>query len=160
MPAGHDTSSTITEQVTTKVAHLFATREEDPAVRVNVAATVGPSGVERLRYSAGDGPVVKFSGPQIDTFVGPDRVRATVVLDAGGETEPKITLEVVMPVVVIGSIDDDIPGEGPWATSAAALRVTHFPPTPGGPFPGPQQSLEALQLSGRAIAAHPGDDAF
>ena len=159
MPAGHDTSSADTEHVTTKVAHLFAT-DQDFAVRVEIAATVGPCGVERLRYSRGDGPVVKFSGPQIDTSVGPDSVRATVVLDAGGETEPRITLEVVIPVVVIGSIDDDIPGEGPWATEAAALLITHFPIAPGGPFPGPQQSLEALQLLGRAIAAHPGDDAF
>jgi hypothetical protein len=160
MPAGHDTSSTIIEQVTTKVAHQLTTRDEDPTVRLNVGVTVGPSGVERLRYSAGDGPVVTFSAPQIDTFVGADSVRATVVLDAGGETQPKITLEVVMPVVVIGSIDDEIPGEGPWGTSAAALRVTHDAAPAGGPFPGPQQSLEALQLSGRTIAAHPGDDAF
>jgi hypothetical protein len=131
------------------IRYQLMDREEDPTRRMNIRLHVDSSGsVERLTFGIGDGPDQVFTGSEISSIVEADGIRATVVLEAGGETATRMTLEVIVPIVVVGS---EPPEEGPFGIFAAGLRIKHFP---GDGF-GPRQELEAIALPGRAIAHHP-----
>ena len=98
----------------------------------------------RLRCRARDDER-EFSGEEIVSAASDEGTRATVLLESGASDGPIVRLSVIVPTVVLGE-------ERSYEVTAVAVRSTqrsHF----GGPRPGPQQSYEALALSGTASAA-------
>jgi hypothetical protein len=131
------------------IRYQMTDREEDPTRRTNIGLLVDSSGsVERLTFGIGDGEDRVFTGSEVSSTAGPDGIRATVVLEAAGETATRVSLEVIVPIVVVGS---EPPEQGPFGVFAAGLRIKHF----AGDSPGPHGEFEAIALAGRAIAHHP-----
>lgn len=132
---------------------LYRMSDQEPSLRIRLIAD--PSGsVDTVTIGVGDGDDRVFSGSEISSVATPDSIRATVVLDAGTETTSRVSLEVIVPVVVIGP---EPPDQGPFGIFAAGLRTEHFP-TPDDAPAGPRQAFEAIALTGRAIAHDPAAD--
>jgi hypothetical protein len=121
----------------------------DQEVRLGINLILDPSGtVEHLTYAIRDGEVREFSGAEISSVVEPDSIRATVEFEAGTETTPKVTFEVIVPIVVVSP---EPPDKGPFGITAVGLRITHFP-TQDEAHAGPRQEFEVTVLSGRVLA--------
>jgi hypothetical protein len=107
---------------------------------VDIALSIDGNGnVEHLSYrSARDAR--EFSGEQIRAAVSDEGTRATVVLDGGVADGPIARFTVFVPTVLAG-------GERVFQVTAAGLRSTQRSLF-GGPRPGPQQSYEAVALTG------------
>jgi hypothetical protein len=123
-------------------AVVFSLRGE----AIDIIPVVGAGGaIERLTYRSGDDQR-EFSGEEISHAVSPQGTRATVMLQDGAADEPVVALTVTLPVV-------EAPHEGPFDVSAAAL-VTTSRSLFGGLRPGPQQSYEAITLTGTAACGY------
>jgi hypothetical protein len=129
---------------------LYRLSNQEPKLRVRL--TADPSGsVDHLTFGVDDGADRVFSGAEISSVATPDSIRATVVLDPGTETASRVSFDVIVPVVVVGP---EPPDHGPFGVFAAGLRIEHFPKDAPA---GPRQAIEAIVLTGRAIAHGPTD---
>jgi hypothetical protein len=112
---------------------------------VKIVLAVDASGnVERLSYRSGTDER-EFSGEQISVGVSDEGTRATVVLRSGAADGPIVRFTVIVPTVIPGD-------KRSFEVTAAGLRSTRRPLF-GGSRPGPQQSYEALALTGTVSSA-------
>ncbi len=119
---------------------------------VEIALTIdADGGAQRLVYRAGE-DAREFGGEEIGVAISDEGTRASVVLETGAADGPIVRFTVIVPRVILGE-------ESSFEVTAAAVRSTQRSLF-GGPRPGPQQSYEALALSGTvscpAADAHVG----
>lgn len=103
----------------------------------------GEGGAERLSLRSG-GQAREFSSAEITVDASDEGTRASVMLENGAADGPIVLLTVTVPRIVFGD-------ERSFDVTAAALRTTKRSLF-GGVRPGPQQSFEALALTGTASA--------
>ena len=101
----------------------------------------GDGRAERLSYRSG-GRTHEFGADAIASAASDEGTRATVMLENGAADGPIVLLTVLVPEVVFGD-------EPSLEVSAAAVRTTKRSMF-GGVRPGPQQSFDALRLTGIA----------
>jgi len=104
----------------------------------------GNGNADRLRYRSGEEDR-EFSGEEISLTVSEDGRRATVLLESGAADGPIVRFTVIFPQVIPGD-------EKSFEVSAAGVRSTQRSLF-GGPRPGPQESFEAVTLSGTVSCA-------
>jgi len=122
---------------------------------IEVRMIVDTSGFAvHLFYRDGHGAEFEFQSGHISSLRNFDRLRAEVVLAPGSATEPKVTFEVLVPVVTFG---DDVPDQGPFGVFGSCQRIEHFALF-GDPGPGPRVAVETFALPGRALAFSPEAD--
>ena len=103
---------------------------------------------ERLDYRSGE-QTLEFSGEEIEIARSDEGTRASVLLESGAADGPIVRLTLIVPDVVFGE-------ESSVDVTAAAVRTTQRSLF-GGERPGPQQSYEALALTGTAAGASDGE---
>lgn len=109
---------------------------------VEIALALGGDGqAERLSLRSGE-RTYEFEADAIASASSDEGTRATVMLENGLADGPVVLMTVIVPEVVFGD-------EPSLEVSAAALRTTKRSMF-GGPRPGPQQSFDALRLTGTA----------
>ena len=115
---------------------------------LQIGLAIDAAGIpQRLAYRCGE-DAREFSGEEIAVAASDEGTRATVMLASGAADGPLIRFTVIVPAVVLD-------GERAFEVTAAALRSTQRSLF-GGPRPGPQQSYEALALTG-TVSRLPGD---
>jgi hypothetical protein len=123
-------------------------RFELSAKKLEVCLTINGAGnAEHLSYRSGE-EMREFSGEEITVAVTEEGTHATVMLESGATDGPIVRFTVIVPAVIGGD-------ETSFKVSAAALRTTQRSGFRG-PHPGPQQSYEALTLTGM-VSLMPAD---